>query len=387
MDRRKFLKYTAAASSLTLLGSSRKTLAKSNGVHPKFIWILLRGAQDSLSTLIPHNEVLLTKYRPKLWPMLKPTLLPITNDFSLHPKLGFFKQLFQSKELIPISSVSTGYNSRSHFEGQDVLECGFTEIDYSSGWIGRLSNIIDGQGIAISRSMPLSSRGSKIKSNWYPNNFRALRARDYKNILQLYSNDIKLEESLISALRTRKVLGSHNMPNENFDSFRSLCRNCGTLLTKTKNYSIATLELEGWDTHSDQHKILNEKMEELNNGVTELVQSLGKEWSNTTLAITTEFGRAAKENGTMGTDHGTGSTMFIAGGNVNGGRVAGSYLGLKKDALLADRDLKPTSNTFKWINTLLTQQFSLKVDQRAYLFGSIGQYADSLINFESENTG
>jgi uncharacterized protein (DUF1501 family) len=50
-----------------------------------------------------------------------------------------------------------------------------------------------------------------------------------------------------------------------------------------------------------------------------------------TVLIGTEFGRTAKENGTGGTDHGTGSALFLAGGAVNGAKVRGSWPGLKNE--------------------------------------------------------
>ena len=39
--------------------------------------------------------------------------------------------------------------------------------------------------------------------------------------------------------------------------------------------------------------------------------------------IFTEFGRRVEENGSLGTDHGTATPMFIAGKGVKGGCTAG----------------------------------------------------------------
>jgi len=56
----------------------------------------------------------------------------------------------------------------------------------------------------------------------------------------------------------------------------------------------------------------------------------------------TEFGRTARENGSGGTDHGTGGAMLYAGGALRGGQVAGDWPGLGEGALYVDRDLLPT---------------------------------------------
>ena len=57
--------------------------------------------------------------------------------------------------------------------------------------------------------------------------------------------------------------------------------------------------------------------------------------------IGTEFGRTAKENGTGGTDHGTGSALLLAGVAINGGKIAGHWLGLSAEKLFEQRDLQP----------------------------------------------
>ena len=58
----------------------------------------------------------------------------------------------------------------------------------------------------------------------------------------------------------------------------------------------------------------------------------------------TEFGRTAFENGTRGTDHGTGGVMLYAGGAMRGGRVGGDWPGLSEASLYARRDLMPTTD-------------------------------------------
>jgi uncharacterized protein (DUF1501 family) len=72
--------------------------------------------------------------------------------------------------------------------------------------------------------------------------------------------------------------------------------------------------------------------------------TLGPTWDRTTILFFTEFGRTVAPNGSNGTDHGTASVAFIAGGAVNGGRVLGNWPGLKQSALYEGRDLAPTTD-------------------------------------------
>jgi uncharacterized protein (DUF1501 family) len=60
------------------------------------------------------------------------------------------------------------------------------------------------------------------------------------------------------------------------------------------------------------------------------------------VTIVTEFGRTAAENGTDGTDHGTGTVAMLIGGAVKGGSVIADWPGLGASQLYQGRDLKPT---------------------------------------------
>jgi uncharacterized protein (DUF1501 family) len=49
-------------------------------------------------------------------------------------------------------------------------------------------------------------------------------------------------------------------------------------------------------------------------------------------------------NGTLGTDHGTATAAFVLGGAVAGGRVGGTWPGLRQGQLFENRDLAPTAD-------------------------------------------
>jgi uncharacterized protein (DUF1501 family) len=70
----------------------------------------------------------------------------------------------------------------------------------------------------------------------------------------------------------------------------------------------------------------------------------GNIWKKTAVVVMTEFGRTARENGTGGTDHGTGGLMITAGGAIKGGKVHGRWPGLGASDLYEGRDLMPTAD-------------------------------------------
>jgi uncharacterized protein (DUF1501 family) len=70
-------------------------------------------------------------------------------------------------------------------------------------------------------------------------------------------------------------------------------------------------------------------------------------------------GRTARVNGTVGTDHGTGTVAFLAGGAVKGGRVIADWLGLKGANLYENRGLMPTTDIRSGLKGLLADQFGI----------------------------
>ena len=102
---------------------------------------------------------------------------------------------------------------------------------------------------------------------------------------------------------------------------------------------MAVLESQGWDTHFAQERRLKELLGELSRGLLELKSGLGEAWRETVVIVVSEFGRTAAENGSRGTDHGTGGLALLAGGAVAGGRIVGDWPGLSDRALYEGRDV------------------------------------------------
>jgi len=90
---------------------------------------------------------------------------------------------------------------------------------------------------------------------------------------------------------------------------------------------------------------------------------MGAAWSETAIAVITEFGRTARINGTEGTDHGTATVALLAGGALKGGRVIAEWPGVADTALFQGRDLKPTTDLRAIIKGVLRDH--VRVDERA----------------------
>jgi uncharacterized protein (DUF1501 family) len=92
-------------------------------------------------------------------------------------------------------------------------------------------------------------------------------------------------------------------------------------------------------------------------GLDALAQSLGAAWRETVVVSVTEFGRTVRVNGTNGTDHGTASLMFVMGGAVKGGRIAGDWPGLGR--LQDDRDLRVATDSRGVMKAILRDHLGL----------------------------
>ncbi len=108
------------------------------------------------------------------------------------------------------------------------------------------------------------------------------------------------------------------------------------------NTRIASFSINGWDTHARQSNALRRGATALTDTILTLQAGLGPVWDKTAVLCLTEFGRTARENGSQGTDHGTGGAMLFAGGALRGGHVLGDWPGLGEGDLYAGRDLMPT---------------------------------------------
>ncbi|MBM7071995.1 DUF1501 domain-containing protein [Shewanella sp. 202IG2-18] len=378
MKRRNFIKLMGGA--IVLFQSPKLVFAKNqdNPNRPLFIWVIMRGALDSLHTVIPESDDNYKAFRPNLAQQIQQPTLPLSQGFTLNPALKNLHTWYQNKELLPIVAVGSGYPSRSHFDGQDYLESGTGTQNTKTGWLARALNQKKTDAIAIDYSTPVSLRGSSAVNSWYPAKLKSADDDIYQTLKSLYQDDNSLLANLNHGVEIKNKTQSLDK-QKGRSSFSTLTRGCAKLLSQSPDMDCAMLEIGGWDTHNAQQPRLKKQLTELDQGLAELKASLGPLWKNTVVALATEFGRTVRENGTGGTDHGTGSVMFLAGGGVKGGNIQGKWPGLKPEQLFENRDLMPTTNTFSWIATALSQHWQLSTDNIKNVFPKQKIYSTHII--------
>ncbi len=368
MDRRLFLKTltgTACSAAAHPLMTS-VTLAGSNGAAPlgdhRLVVVILRGAMDGLDLVRPSGDPLLAAYRPNLVATPGPDL---TGYFSLNPSLAGLMPLWHACQLGFVQATSTPYrNQRSHFEGQDILEAG-TGLDLPDGrvrdgWLNRMLQTVPGltsqTAFAVGVEAAPLLQGAAPVSNWQPDLRLDLSAQSRLLLDHIYHDDALFREAATEAVSLTESMDMARMSGGTAppplddrrlaDTTRLIDFAADRLREDTR---IAAFSLSGWDTHRNQNGSITLPLRRLEHMVLRLQDRLGaKVWGQTLLLAMTEFGRTVAENGTKGTDHGTGGAMLAAGGALKGGRVMGLWPGLEEAALYQRRDLMPTSDVRGW---------------------------------------
>ncbi|MEC8860289.1 MAG: DUF1501 domain-containing protein [Pseudomonadota bacterium] len=351
MNRRQFLNSAAVltgAGSIPGLSWANSSISGNN----KLAVIILRGAMDGLSAVIPYGDPLLASYRGALIPE-DSSLLKLDNYFALHPAFDGLFTMHKSGELGIVHAVSSAYRDRSHFDGQNVLESGLdVAMPNPSGWLNRALQLqTQQQAMALGQAVPLILRGEASVGSWSPPTLPAINEDTLSRLQSLYNADSFLGPRLLEALNAREIVGADMDGGSSETGFAALVDAAASFLKAANGPNIVVLENDGWDTHANQgaeQGTLPRKFTELNDSLVQLKSGLGTTWQNTIVVVMTEFGRTVRVNGSLGTDHGTASVAFLAGGNVSkftsGSAVTGPWPGLGESSLRDGRDLQPTND-------------------------------------------
>src|SRR5262249_27066193 len=96
----------------------------------------------------------------------------------------------------------------------------------------------------------------------------------------------------------------------------------GRLIQKNLGTRLYYVQLGGFDTHANQADMHARLLGDLSNAIGNFFRTpQGEHSQRRALMAEPELGRRVKENGSRGTDHGSGSCMSVAGTQVVGGLV------------------------------------------------------------------
>ena len=363
LNRRKLLKGAGAAALSTALPGL------SFGVAPgdaRFVLVVLRGALDSLAAVPAYGDGNYRRLRGELAldaPGSSEGLLKLDGTFGLHPALTNMHRWYEAGDLNVVHAVASPYRSRSHFDGQDLLENGAPGPGVvRDGWLNRAIQVLpanqrgDEIGIALAQNVPLVLLGDERVSSWAPSQLPDANDDTMQRIADMYSQDDYFAGGLADALAAQDLVKTEMSEADTRRMgrrrrgpalFKTLSEAAGKFLRAEDGPRIAVLESTGWDTHANQGATTGQlatRLRGLDQGLEMLAKNLGDAWDTTAVVVVTEFGRTVAVNGTRGTDHGTGGCALVLGGAVAGGRVISDWPGLSNSALYQGRDLQPTTD-------------------------------------------
>ena len=374
ITRRDILRTAGISAVATALPSAVFARAETDA---RFVLVILRGAADGLAIAAPYGDGNYRKVRGDLAlpaPGKDGGLFELDGMFGLHPSLAGVYDEYSKKQALVVHAVASPYRERSHFDGQDVLENGASDVGLlRDGWLNRALAPLGGSlgnetAIAMAQNTPLVLRGENSVTSWAPSQLPDAAESTIHRLQDLYADDEFFATRLTQALKAQEIAGDEGnmrrMRRRTRDAaqVRSMMQATARFLTARDGPRIAVLEAGGWDTHANQgntNGVLANRLAGLDAGLVALRDGLGSAWSDTVVAVVTEFGRTVHVNGTRGTDHGTATAAILLGGAVNGGRVLADWPGLRKADLYEGRDLMPTADARSLFKGILADHLEI----------------------------
>lgn len=340
------------------------------------VCVFLRGGADALNIVVPYGEDEYFTGRPRL--AFRPpgsggpyAVIDLDGFFGFHPFLAPLKELYDDGALAVVHATGSPDRTHSHFDAQDFMERGTPgSKSVPTGWLGRhLASLDTGNGspfraVGLGSILQFSLRGpvraTALRSiadfhlHGLPGQ-EAETARFQARLASLYAGDGWLDLQGRQALETVSALaaadpGSYQPANGAEYPGGELgvaLRQVAQLIKADLGVEVACVDLEGWDSHAGQGRVIGEMaaaVTELALSLTAFSTDLGDRMRRVTVVTMSEFGRRVKENASAGTDHGHGGFMFLLGGQVNGGRVFGRWPGLAPEQLIGPGDLAITTD-------------------------------------------
>ncbi len=336
----------------------------------RLVVIILRGGMDGLDVVQPYGDPALAGLRGAGLAVGEAAgATDLDGFFALHPALAPLLPLWRDGDLAFAHAVSTPYrDKRSHFDGQDLLEAGTDYVPGAGhsrdGWLNRMLQTVPGlaqeTAFAIGREELLILKGEAPVSDWAPGTRLGLSPQAELLLRKVYAPEPDFRDALDEALALTEEIEAAEKAAAEDDAGMAMQQmmaaapgNRGKGHFQVAEFAverlradtrIASFSLTGWDTHASQKYGIGTALGRLADVILTLKVGLGPVWDKTAVVAMTEFGRTARENGTKGTDHGTGGAMMLAGGVVRGGRVMSQWPGLAEADLYAGRDLMPTAD-------------------------------------------
>ncbi len=295
------------------------------------VLVELKGGNDGLNTVVPYADARYQELRPRL-AVRRDEVLQLDERTGLHPALRPLMPLWQAGELAVVQGLGYAQPNLSHFRSIEIWDTASRSDQYlAEGWLARAfaaepgpaGFAADGVSVGGTDLGPLAGSGVRALSLNDPEAF--LRQARLANPSGTRRNPalahiLKVENDIVQA--ASQLAGNASFRTDfPRNAFGNAVRTAAQLAANPAGVGAIRLSLGGFDTHQNQPGVHARLLGELAEGVAALRSALVEigRWDSTLLLTYAEFGRRPQENASMGTDHGTASAHFVAGGRVRGG--------------------------------------------------------------------
>ncbi|MEW6084155.1 MAG: DUF1501 domain-containing protein [Chloroflexota bacterium] len=378
-SRRNFLQGCSSAIA-ELAGARLSNLAFAQQDNPTdtLVVVFLRGGWDALN-VVPPTAGDDRGFYENARPDIKITnLLPLNDQFGLHPALAPLHGLYQQGKMAVIHAVGLNYDTRSHFDAMEYIELGTPgQKSTTSGWITRhlqttgVSSILpalstSGAPSSLLNFVPTVNLNDPSEFSQWDN---GLAASQQVALRQMYSGETLLHRAGIRTLDSLDIV--HPLVEEDYQPANGARYNDDELSQQLKTVArmiklgtglrVATVDYGGWDTHEYENDgnggYIADLLGNLASGLSNFYLDLDSGYTDKlSVVVISEFGRRLVQNESYGTDHGHGNVMFALGGGVNGGQVYGAWPGLHNDQLYDHADLAITTDYRQVLSEMLTRR-------------------------------
>ena len=355
MNRRQFLQ----SASMVALGSSVPTFVqRTAGQTPNaerpgardtiLVVVQLTGGNDGLNTVIPFADPEYARLRPTLR-QPNDRIRRINDQIGLHPAMRGFSELLQDNALCIVQGVGYPNPDQSHFRSMDIWHAGSTDAVLTEGWVGKaLRHVPAAQSFhlaSVNEPAPLALSGSPVRvpSINSLNDFQLRLGATSRNDRQAQTSLIEqasrplnnstplldfvqrtATNTYASSQRLQRI-GQNYQPRVTYptSALGNQLRLAAQLIDAGLGARLFYVTLDGFDTHAAQEAPHADLLGTVSGAITAFFQDMAQRGQRDRILIMTfsEFGRRARENGSRGTDHGSGAPMFLIGGRVRPGLV------------------------------------------------------------------
>ena len=313
--------------------------------HPERILVVveLSGGNDGLNTVVPFGDPAYHRARPNLG-IPDREVIKVADGFGFHPSMVGFERLYKDGLLGVVHGCGYDHPSLSHFSSMGFWHTGVPNGGEPLGWIGRLADetynpatrnvIVD---LGNSQSLAVRSRRHSPLVFEDPARFRRDGTDAEKQVLAELSQAKTTTNSTLEFLAStaQNASESSDFVRQASAAYRSpvdygvggglggnLQRVAALIASgmATRLYYV-TYSGNSFDTHvqqADLHSRLLMYTADAVHGFLKDIERIGRA-DDVAVMMFTEFGRRVEENGSLGTDHGTATPMFVAGKGVKGG--------------------------------------------------------------------